>query len=173
MAGDIQLAMSHVEKVNEIAIEYLSGKTYTEIAKLKGIKRSEVEAYVEEWKSLASNNRAIRQRAQDALAGADLHFTSLIAKAYEVMDEASLTSNLNAKTNSIKLILDIEARRIELLQKAGLLNNKELAESLVEMETKQEAFKQILQKVLCPSCKEKTLHAMQEATREQVIISVD
>lgn len=173
MAGDIQLAMSHLEKVNDVALEYLTGKTYTEIAKLKGMKRAEVEAFVEEWKTLASNNRAIRQRAQDALAGADLHFTSLIAKSYEVMEEASTTSNLNAKTNAIKLVLDIEARRIELLQKAGLLNNKELAESVVEMERKQEALKEILQRVLCPTCREKTLHAMQEATKEQVIISVD
>jgi hypothetical protein len=54
---------------------------------------------------------------------------------------------LDAKTAAIKLVMDIESRRIDMLQKAGLLENKELAEEMVEIERRQEvlmAFLEIL-----------------------------
>ena len=97
--------------------------------------------------STASANDAIRARAKDALVGADAHYTKLIQQAYEVIDDATTTANLNAKTAAIKLVMDIEARRIDMLQKAGLLENKELAEEMVEIEKRQEVLVGILRDI--------------------------
>ena len=80
---------------------------------------------------MASDNAIIRARAKEALAGADTHYNKLITKAYEVIDDATTTANLGAKTSAIKLVLDIESKRIDMLQKAGLLENKELAEEML------------------------------------------
>ena len=63
------------------------------------------------------------------------------------IDEATTTANLSAKTAAIKLVLDIESRRIDMLQKAGLLENKELAEELMETERRQEVLVGILKDV--------------------------
>jgi hypothetical protein len=52
--------------------------------------------------------------------------------------------DLRSKAGAIKLVMDIESKRIEMLQKAGLLENKELAEEMMEIERKQDILKQIL-----------------------------
>ena len=96
---------------------------------------------------MASDNAAIRARAKEALVGADTHYNKLIQKAYEVIDDATTTANLGAKTAAIKLVLDIEAKRIDMLQKAGLLENKELAEEMLEIERKQDILVNILKDI--------------------------
>ena len=120
--------IQHLDEVNQVVTEYLKGNDPTVISKELDIPRTRVVSLINEWKVMASANDAIRARAKEALVGADTHYTKLITKAYEVIDEASLSTNLGAKTAGIKLVLDIESRRIDMLQKAGLLENKELAE---------------------------------------------
>jgi len=120
--------IQHLDEVNQVVTEYLKGNDPTVISKELDIPRTRVVSLINEWKVMASANDAIRARAKEALVGADTHYTKLITKAYEVIDEASLSTNLTAKTAGIKLVLDIESRRIDMLQKAGLLENKELAE---------------------------------------------
>ena len=136
--------VKHLDVMNDVVSEYLKGSDPTTISKDLVIPRTRVVAYIDEWKEKTSNNVAIRARAKDALAGADAHYSKLILKSYEVIDEATLTNNLSAKTSAIKLVMDIESKRIDMLQKAGLLENKELAEEVVEIERRQEVLVGIL-----------------------------
>ena len=117
--------VNHLDLVNKVASEYLKGSDASEISKILDIPRVKVTELLTDWRVMAANNQAIHARAKEALAGADQHFSSLIKKAYEVIDSADATSNLTAKTTSIKLIADIEGKRLEMLQKAGLLDNQE------------------------------------------------
>lgn len=162
MANELELVDKHLERINDVMVHYLEGSDPTSIAKKLGLTRVAVMDAIAEWRTLSANNKAIRDRAQDALAAADMHFSRLVAKAYEVMEEASANSNLNAKTNSIKLVLDIEAKRIEMLQKAGALSNKDLADTLAEIEQKYDTLKTLLSSVLCTACKLKVVQALQE-----------
>lgn len=139
--------VQHLEEINTIASEYIKGNDESTIAKNLDIPRNRVVKLLGEWRSMISNNEIIRARAREALASADQHYNQLIKKAYEVVDEADQNSNLGAKTNALKLILDIENKRIDMLQKAGLLENKELADQLVETEKKQEAIMNILKDI--------------------------
>jgi len=139
--------IEHMEEVNRVASEYIKGFNESEISKELDIPRARVSTLLREWKSMASNSEAVRSRAREALSGADQHYSKLIKQAYEVVDEATTNGNLSAKTAAIKLILDIETRRIEMLQKAGLLENKELSEQLLETERKQELIMGILKDV--------------------------
>ena len=120
---------------------------FLEISKELDIPKARVSSLLREWKQMASNSEAVRSRAREALAAADQHYSKLIKQAYEVIEDANTTANLNAKTTAIKLVLDIETRRIDMLQKAGLLENKELAEQLLETERKQELIMSILKDV--------------------------
>lgn len=162
----------HIEKVNEVAAEYLKGSNESQISATLGIPRARVSSLLNEWKSMASNSAAVRGRAREALAGADQHYSSLIKLAYEVIDEATQTQNLNSKTNGIKLVVDIEAKRIDMLQKAGLLENKELADQLIETERKQEAIMKILKEVSgnCPHCKVEVLRRLSALNNEEAVV---
>ena len=166
--------VSHLDQVNQVVSEYLKGNDPTVISKELEIPRVRVVALINEWKVMASANDAIRARAKEALVGADTHYTKLITKAYEVMDESSLTNNLSAKTASIKLVMDIEKSRIEMLQKAGLLENKELAEEMVEIERKQEVLIGILRDVASehPAIRDLIMQRLSSIAKEGEVITI-
>ena len=166
--------VSHLDQVNQVVSEYLKGNDPTVISKELEIPRVRVVALINEWKVMASANDAIRARAKEALVGADTHYTKLITKAYEVMDESSLTNNLSAKTASIKLVMDIEKSRIEMLQKAGLLENKELAEEMVEIERRQEVLIGILRDVASehPEIRDLIMQRLSSIAKEGEVITI-
>jgi len=123
---------------------------------------------------MAADNAAIRARAKEALVAADTHYTKLIQKAYEVIDDATTTANLSAKNAGIKLVLDIESRRIEMLQKAGLLENKELAEEMLEIERKQEVLVNILKDIASeyPQVRDEIMRRLSNVAKESEVITV-
>ena len=167
--------LTHIEEVNAVATEYIKGLNETEISRELDIPKARVSSLLREWKQMASSSEAVRSRAREALAAADQHYSKLIKQAYEVIEDANTASNLTAKTTAIKLVLDIETRRIEMLQKAGLLENKELSDQLLETERKQELLMNILKEVSsqCSICKPKVLNRLAEVsgpTGEAVVI---
>jgi hypothetical protein len=166
VSNEEQLA-KHLDEVNTVVAEYLKGNDPTKISKELSIPRQRVVSLISEWQAMAADNAAIRARAKEALVAADTHYGHLIGKAYEVIDEASTTANLNAKTAGIKLVLDIESRRIDMLQKAGLLENKELAEEMMEIERKQDILKGILQDIAAdhPEIKDKIMRRLSDVSK--------
>jgi hypothetical protein len=173
MSTEIEL-IQHLDEVNKVVAEYLKGQDPTKISKDLDMPRTRVVALINEWKVMASANDAIRARAKEALAGADAHYSKLITKSYEVIDEASMTNNLSAKTQAIKLVMDIEKSRIEMLQKAGLLENKELAEEMVQIERKQEVLIGILRDVASehPEVRDLIMHRLSEIAKEGEVITI-
>jgi hypothetical protein len=166
--------VQHLDEVNRVVEEYLKGNDPTKIAKNLSMPRTRVVAHLNEWKIMASANDAIRARAKEALAAADTHYSKLISKSYEVIDEASMTNNLSAKTQAIKLVMDIEKSRIEMLQKAGLLENKELAEEIVEIERKQEVLVEILREIASthPEVRDLIMQRLSQIAKEGEVITI-
>jgi hypothetical protein len=123
---------------------------------------------------MASNNAAIRERAREALVAADTHYNKLIQQTYEVIDDATTTANLSAKTTAIKLVLDIESRRIDMLQKAGLLENKELAEEMLAIEKRQDILMNILKDIAAehPEIRDKIMRRLSDASRNEEVITI-
>jgi hypothetical protein len=166
--------IEHLDEVNKVVTEYLKGQDPTKISKELDMPRTRVVALINEWKVMASANDAIRARAKEALAGADTHYTKLITKAYEVIDESSMTNNLSAKTQAIKLVMDIEKSRIEMLQKAGLLENKELAEEMIQIERRQEVLVEILREIASthPEVRDLIMHRLSKIAKEGEVITI-
>ena len=171
MSKEIDL-VKHLDEVNKVASEYLKGTDTAQISKDLDIPRTRVMALLNDWRKMAANNEAIHARAREALAGADQHYSSLIKKAYEVIETADQTANLNAKTTSIKLIADIEAKRLDMLHRAGLLDNKEVAEELARMEEKHQILINILKDVASkhPEIRNEIMSKLSEATDGVIIV---
>ena len=166
--------IKHLDQVNQVVEEYLKGNEPTKIAKELAIPRTKVVALIDEWKTLASDNAIIRARAKEALAGADTHYNKLIAKAYEVMDDATTTANLGAKNGAIKLVMDIEKTRIDMLQKAGLLENQHLAEEMIEIERNQDILKSILRDIAGehPEVRDLIMRRLSQIAKKGEVITV-
>lgn len=169
-----ELTVEHLDEVNKVVEKYLAGNEPTQISKELAMPRQKVVAYINEWRAMAADNAAIRARAKEALVGADTHYSKLISKAYEVIDEASTTANLGAKTAGIKLVMDLESKRIDMLQKAGLLENKELAEEMIAIENRQEVLVGILKDIASehPEVRDKIMRRLSDVSKEKEVITV-
>lgn len=166
--------VEHLDNVNKVVEKYLAGSDPTQISKELAIPRQTVVAYIGEWRQMAADNAAIRARAKEALVGADTHYSKLISKAYEVIDEATTTANLNAKTQGIKLVMDLEKTRIEMLQKAGLLENKELAEEMIEIEERQQALIEILKDIASeyPEIRDEIMRRLSKISKQKETVMI-
>ena len=162
---DIELA-DHFDRMNKVVEELLKGNNPTQIATLTGFKRADVIGYIDEWKEVVKNDSGARERAKQAISGADQHYAMLIKEAWKTVEDADQAGQLNVKATALKLIADIEGKRIGMLQEVGLLDNAELATQLAETERKQEILVKILKEVTatCPKCKMEVAKRLSQIT---------
>jgi hypothetical protein len=172
--SELEIA-SQFDQMNKVMAEILKGSTPSSVAKKFELTRVQVENHVTTWKSMVQDNKAIRERAKEALAGADEHYSMLIKEAWDVVEEAGVAAELNTKNAALKLIADIEAKRIDMLNKAGVLEDNSVADQIIESERKQQILVEILRDVTssCDKCKWEVSRRLQEVTGqvEAVVIS--
>lgn len=145
----------HFDRMNKVVEELLKGSTPTQIATLTGFKRAEVIELIDEWKDVVHNDVSLRGRAKEAISGADQHYAMLIKEAWKTVEDADQAGQLAVKSGALKLIADIETKRITMLQTVGVLENNEIASQIAETERKQEILVGILKEVTtsCTKCK--------------------
>ena len=152
--SDIELS-AHFDRMNTVVSELLKGNNPTQIASITGFKRSDVVDLIDDWKNVIHNDTGARERAKEAISGADQHYAMLIKEAWKTVEDADQAGQLNVKATTLKLIEDIEGKRIGMLQEVGLLDNAELANQIADTERKQDILVKILKEVTssCPKCK--------------------
>jgi hypothetical protein len=162
---EIELA-DHFDRMNKVVEELLRGNNPTQIATLTGLKRAEVVELIDEWKNVVHNDTSARERAKEAISGADQHYAMLIKEAWKTVEDADQAGQLSVKSGALKLIADIEGKRIGMLQEVGLLDNAEMAGQIAEAERKQEVLVKILKEVTatCPKCKMEVAKRLSQIT---------
>jgi len=174
MDNELELA-GQFDQMNKVIEELLKGSTPAQIARTLELTRVQVDNHIKTWKEFVQDNAAIKARAKEALAGADEHYSMLIKEAWSVVNEAGVASELNTKNAALKLIADIEAKRIDMLNKAGVLENNSMAEEILESERKQEILVDILRDVTssCEHCKWEVSKRLSQVTGqvEAVVIN--
>ena len=163
--SEIELA-DHFDRMNVVVSELLKGSNPSQIATITGYKRAEVVELIDEWKSVVHNDTAARDRAKEAISGADQHYAMLIKEAWKTVEDADQAGQLSVKSGALKLIADIEGKRIGMLQEIGLLDNAELATQIADTERKQDILVKILKEVTatCPKCKMEVAKRLSQIT---------
>jgi hypothetical protein len=158
--------VDHYDRMNKVVAELLKGNSPTQIATLTGLKRAEVVELIDEWKFVVHNDSTAKERAKEAISGADKHYAMLIKEAWKTVEDADQQGQLNVKSTALKLIADIEGKRIGMLQEIGLLDNAELATQISETERKQDILVKILKEVTagCPKCKMEVAKRLSQIT---------
>ena len=156
------------DEMNNVIEELLKGNNPTQIAKNLGMTRANVLQHVESWKDITQNDNRIRERAKQALSGADQHYAMIINRAWETVDQADASNQLGNKTAALKLVADIEQKRMDMLHKAGILEDNEMATQMLETERKQEIIMNILKEVTsdCNHCKVEVARRLSQATNK-------
>ena len=165
MDNQIEVA-GQFDQMNKVVEELLKGNSPAQIVRSLGLTRVQVDNYIDAWKGFVHDNTAIKERAKEALAGADEHYSMLIKEAWSVVEAAGVSEELNTKNAALKLIADIEAKRIDMLNKAGVLEDNSMADQILESERKQDILVGILRDVTssCEHCKWEVSRRLSEVT---------
>ena len=154
--------------MEQVAEYTLKGYSATAISRELNIRRSEVLTLQEDYRTALSNDSEARDMARDYLNQMVKHYDSLIKKFYDLVDEIDMLNfshQVAAQKNAaLKAVAELEAKRLDALQKAGLLDSAELGDELAEMEEKQQILIQILRDDLCDECKPKVAHKLSRVT---------
>lgn len=161
--------------MNRVVEEMLKGKSPKDIANELQMSRALVLELIDEWKQIIHHDNGIQVRAREALAGADQHYAMIIERAWETVEQADQNQQLNIKTQALKLVADTEQKRLDMLNKAGVLENSELAEQLLDTERKQKVLVDILKEVTadCDKCKFEVARRLSAVTGQVEAVRVD
>jgi myo-inositol-1-phosphate synthase len=121
-----------------------TGSAYNKISKELGLSRAYVETLVAEFKQIYMSNETIRQRAQEIVGEFDLTYDHVKAELYRAAKDAEMENDIKTRVTALKNVADIEAKRVDTLQKSGLLANMDLADEIAEQERKYEALKKLI-----------------------------
>jgi hypothetical protein len=133
----------HYQEMNKVVKLYLQGTTDpNKIAKQIGMKRAEVVGFIDEWREIAKNDQAVRDRAQESIIAMDRHFDIIIEEQWAIVND--IETDGRTKANTLKQIADVEAKRQDVLQKAGLYDDIGMADQIADMQKKYEQLKKIV-----------------------------
>ena len=173
MSSELEL-LDRVEQMNRVVERYLKGENPTQIARAVGLKRAEMLTYIDEYKDIARNDDEVKERAREALHSADKHISMIIERAWETVEQADDAGDIKTKAAVLKNLADIEGKRVDMLQKAGLYDDAALGDELAEMEEKQQILISILKEVTsdCDHCKVEVARRLAKVTNkaEPVVI---
>ncbi len=174
MASELELA-DRFEKQNEIVARYLKGMAPFQIAKELRIKTPEVQSVLDEWRKFAMNDTEVKGRAREALAGMDEHYNMIIKKLWEAVEECDLSGDVKTKNSILKNIADIEAKRLDSLQKAGLLDDQQLGDQVAQTQSRLAAIKELLREVTakCDHCRIPVAQGLGKIFNEVTPINVE
>ena len=172
--NEIEVA-GQFDQMNKVIEEMLKGNNPTQIAKDLGLQRADVIKHIDLWRSLIKGDHGVKERASEALSAADQHYNMIIKEAWDTVKRAEDQDALNIKAQTLKLIADVEQKRIDMLQKAGVIEKNDMAESILETERKQEVLVGILRDVSssCSTCKQEVAKRLSLVTNKVEVISVD
>jgi hypothetical protein len=153
--------------MDKMAVIWLKGeKNPTTIAKKLNIPRKDVLVLIEEFKEIARNDEGVKHRASEALREADESLNLIVKRSWETVEQADDAGDLKTKATVLKNIADVENKRVEMLQKAGLYDDAALGDELAEMEEKQQMLIAILKEVTadCAHCKVEVARRLSRVT---------
>lgn len=153
--------VAEMARVGELT---LKGKSIREISKELELPYGTVKEYVQSWKDSLRYSEYASVKAKDAVFEADNHYALIKKEAWRVATEAKDDGDRRNELASLKLAGDIEARRVDMLRTAGLLENNELATQMLETERKQEILIGIIRNVICPTCKQAVAKELSKIT---------
>lgn len=148
--------MNGFDRLEEVADLVMSGKSEYQIARALSIKVVEARSYMAQFQEIINNDVEARDAARDHLNKMVARYERLIERLYENLDDLNTMEydeKVSAQINAtLKNIADFDKTRVDLLQKAGLLDASDLGDELAEREEREALILDILKNDLCPNC---------------------
>jgi len=154
---------AYYERQQDVMQMFVKDPNETRIAKALGIPRKDVVALIRDFKDSARGTDVRRERTEELITMVDAHYGLLIKKQWEVIDATDNDPDpkvLTVKNAAIKGVADLERQRVEVMQKAGLLDAADMGDEVARMEEQQNALMEFLNRELCSACNDKLKRLM-------------
>lgn len=170
MAKELVLAdQARYDEMHKVVTLHLEGRNPTAIARMTSLARKDVLNYIDEFKLVAKDDELLRARAQEVVHEFDGNYSRIITEYWDLVQEADNADSIDGmkiKNAALKNLADVQAKRVETLQKSGLLSDAALGDEMAELEEKQEKLIAILREVTseCNHCKMEVARRLQQVT---------
>lgn len=140
--------VDHWTLVDKVATLYVKGNLdATKIARELKITRAEVIKCLDEYREIARNDTELKERARELTYNMDKHFSMIIERLYYNLDMAEAAEDTKTANAILKNIADVEAKRQDTMQKAGMYDDAALGDEMAETQEKVEGIKELLMRV--------------------------
>lgn len=176
MTKDLVLSeQHHYDEMHKVVTYHLEGRNPTWIAKNTGVARKDVLGYIKEFKSISKDDDLLRARAQEVVHEFDQQMNQVIGKFWDLLEDAEDKNDLKTRATALKSLADVQAKRVEVLQKSGLLSDAALGDEMAEVEERQEKLIAILREVTqhCDKCRVEVARRLTEVTGSVQPITVE
>ena len=163
--------VTYYEEMDKVVTALLKGETNaTELARQLSMPRRKILDYMEAWKDIARNDSDIKDRAKESLTNMDRHYDLIVKEMWSVVEDGAV--DLKTKASTLKQIADVESKRQETLQKAGLYDDAGIADELVEAQIKAQAIKELLREIATryPNTKTDILEGLGKIFNENIVV---
>lgn len=152
--------------MEEVVELYAKGHRVSDIQKISGATKAQIEQYLADFREYARQDPILRERAKEVVTVVDVHYSDIVRQMHEAISEADMNNDYKVKLSGLKGIADVEAKRVELLQKAGMLTDNAIGDQMAEMEQKQKLLVDILKEVTskCDHCKMEVAKRLSKVT---------
>lgn len=138
-----------IKQQNAVYDDYVKGEqNYAKLAKKHGITRADAITMVEEVNSYIRQSGAFKEMAKERLGEMDHHYSMLIHTVWEAIEEMRQDGKHDKVPAAAKAAGDLEAKRQEALQKAGMFEDYEIGDMLAESERKVGEVTKLLKRVI-------------------------
>lgn len=157
--------------MNSVVEEHLKGRNPTVIARALKMNRADVVGYINDWREIVQNDPNTQAYARESLYAMRKHYDMIIDELWSVVG----TTDDKTKVTALKSIADIDAKRQEALQKAGMYDDAVLGDEVAKVEQQIEQIKKLLRDVIgnYPNTKQFILKGLSEIAGQAVGVEVE
>lgn len=120
----------------------------TDIAKQLKLDRASVVTMIEEWKEYVRSDKSFKEMGRERLHEMDRHYGLIISELWDSHDSLKDEGKYKEAAAAAKIISEVEAKRQDALQKAGMYDDGELTDMIIENERKTEAITVLLTEII-------------------------
>ena len=172
----------HFAEMSQVVVLFAKNKKVPEIARETGLKQKEVRDYIKEWKETAVGSEILMERYEELIASSDEHYSVLIEKFYEIVEEVDEVIDFDAKSrpaylaqksSALRSIADLEGKRLDIYDKAGLRIDASVGDELTEMQEYVEFLEELIDKTICDADRRKIQEAISNRNQQGAVILIN
>jgi len=141
------LAEQEQQRMLDVVKYVAEGRSKQWIKNKTGLTGPEQNKLKQEFDRTVVQDDYMRQRARVAVAEIDQHYSNIIEKFYEAIDESETNDDYKTKATILKQIVDTEKARTDFLHRAGLLADDHMGDQIAEAQEKIDQVKNVLREV--------------------------